>query len=47
MAGLYGFFCFVFVAVGAVRLKWWGGWFGFLFIFSILLLAFLVGGCLW
>jgi hypothetical protein len=24
-----------------------GGWFGFLFIFSILLLVFLVGGCLW
>ena len=25
MAGLYGFFCFVFVAVGAVWVKWWGG----------------------
>jgi hypothetical protein len=39
MAGLYGFFCFVFVAVGAVRLKWWGGGLAF-FSFSLFCSSF-------
>ncbi len=40
MAGLYGFFCFVFVAVGAVRLKWWGGGLAFFFHFLYFVVSF-------
>ncbi len=42
MAGLYGFFCFALVAVGAVRLKWWGG--GLAFLHFLYLVVSFPGG---
>ena len=36
MAGLYRFFCSVFVVVDAVRLKWWGVvWLSFHFLYLV------------
>ncbi|MFN9904258.1 MAG: hypothetical protein ACK55Z_36880 [bacterium] len=47
VAGLYRFSLIWLCCSGCGTVEMVGGWSGFLFIFFILLLVLLVGGCLW